>query len=567
MADDANPISDRFNRQPGQPPPSKEPYNLGEPAKKAYASLGMGKEQVLQRGRDMSFLTIQTAIPPQNYKAGDPLPGNNQSIGAQLVATLASKLMFQAFPPGQPMMRYDAVEAKLQAAIDADPQLWGKIELALSRLEVAHRKKAAAVGLAFALLQYYALMLIGGNALWKQVTLDSPSVFGMENYVVSRDRGGHQMVIIHEEVVRVVTLDEDLQEHFYERMKGLSAKSQWEQEVTIYSCCRFVAHSSGRREKGSWEYWQEDEWGNVLEDTSVETDYDDCPMWAGWLIPVFGSNWGEGYCFRFRADLEAVESSSSNLTDGAALAAWALTFVRPGGSTTLRQVNKARNLAVLPGVATDVSVFRSEKTSDLTFVDNRLDKITRRLGAAFLSQSAAFRQGERVTAEEVTRVGLELDQGLGGIYTGLSTNDQRRIIQRFIHLHLEAEPDLDVLPAGLTEVQVTTGVDAMGRSLESQALRDAFADINVILTPTSTPFLEVAGVLNRVFSSRGIKPDGLVKKAEKVAAEQQEQRSASMGADVAKGLAGPVGGALAKGAMDQMAPPSGGAPAAPQQGA
>lgn len=549
---------------------SEQDYDLGQPAKEVYDILSTSgrREQVLQMARELSEITITSTMPPQGYHTGDNIPGNNQSVGAISVSTLASKLMFMAFPPGQPIMRLDPVEQKLQKQIDQDPDLYAQVQLALSRLEVAHRKKFATIGLATAWVGLQELLLVAGNGLWKHINLAQPTFHKPDCYVVSRDSGGHPILTIHHERVRVSTLAKDVQALLMEEDDKLAKCPEWQREADIFSVCRLMRNGhkpKDANEQWSWQYWQETCEGTIIPDSEVETDYDDAPMWPCWLIPSYGENWGRSYCEKYRGDLYLVESGHSALNDGLALAAWCLTFVKPGTRTSLRTVQKAKNLDILSGSAEDMSVFNSGKTGDLSWGSSHIQRAEQRLGVAFLSQAAARRDGERVTADEVQRTGAELDQAMGGLYTQSSQGNQRRMIMRAIKLHEEASDDMPKLPPGIVDVQVVTGVDAMGRSVEVQALLDFVKALTEAFPQKVQEIIDASDFSTRLAAGMGIKPDGLVNTKEQIAATQQAQMQQQQGAEMSAKAAGPVGGAVAKGLMDRANAPA--APQPPQQGA
>ncbi|MBK3400430.1 portal protein [Methylobacterium ajmalii] len=524
-------------------------YSLGEPAKDAYEALSTYRESVNWMARRMAELTIPSVFPPQGYRAGDDLPGNNHSLGAQCVNTLASKLLFMAFPPGQPIAKLEPVVASMQEAIDQDPELYAKTLLALSQLELMHRNRFASTPLQATYVGYLKLLLIAGNALWKHIRLGSPTFHRSDCYVVSRDRNGHPLVTIHHEKVRVTTLPKDVQEAIYEdRPELLDVKPEWSREADIYSVCKLKtgeADDDGDEDR-SWLYWQETCKGKLIPGTEVETDYDDAPMWPGWLIANYGDNWGRSYCEEYRGDLFSAEVMASALNDGTALASWALTFVKPGSRTSVRQVQKARNLDILSGAAEDVTVFRSDKTADFNFVVNREATVGRRLGAAFLLDSATRREGERVTAEEVARVGRELDQAMGGLYTQIGHGDQRRIIMRAIRLHEEENRKVPALPKGVVDVNVVTGVDAMGQSTEVNNLTGFVKVLAETFGNEATASLLKAGnFASRLAAAMSVKPDGLVPSQQELDQAKAQAQQQGMAQELMGKAAGPVAGALA----------------------
>ncbi|MGV1835227.1 portal protein [Rhizobium rhizogenes] len=530
-------------------------YSFGKDyhAEDAYRDLTTRRQPVIDMGRLMAELTIPSAFPPEGYHTGDPLPGNNQSLGSILVNNLASALMFMAFPPGQPILRFEPVEYKLQADIDQDPDLWAETQLALSRLELSHRKRFQATPLMTAYTGYTKAMLIAGNCLWRHIKLNEPTYHLPTEYVVRRSGAGWPLMSILRECVSFMTLDAEHKAQLKEVMdaRDYENKKPWEIEVEVYSCLKFKADPSGGNDH-SWLYWQESK-GVVLEGTEVETDLDAPPMWPGWLIPVYGNDWGRGYCEEYRGDLFTIESLASSLNDGAAAAALSLMFVRPG-QTSIKQVREARNLSILSGNAEDVTMFRSEKTGDFGFVDSREEKVAKRLGTAFLLNSSIQRSGERVTAEEWKRMGQELDKAMGGLYTSTAQGSQRIIIVRAVRLHEAEAKQLPKVPTDVINIEVVTGIDALGQTTESQDLEEFAQAGRAAFPKTWETNVDGNNYLTRWAAAKGIKPDGLIKKPQQVQQETAQQQQQAMQQEMLSKGTGPA----VKGLADAVSQAQGG---------
>lgn len=522
-------------------------FTLGKDttAEDAYKSLQTGRQQVIDMGRKMAALTIPAVFPPDGYQTGDDIPGNNQALTAMAVNTLASNITFMAFPPGQPIMRFKAVETRMQADIDADPELYAETLLALSRLELAHRERFQATPLETAYGNYIKLLLVGGNALWKHLELDKPMFRRPDVYVVQRDLSGAPLLSILEDCVKLMALPEKHREQILRLapVDRFANKKEWEREVTIYSVCKLKVSGNEK----SWLYWEEWE-GHLLEDTQVETDFDVPPMHPGALILVPGQNWARGYCEEYRGDLFTVEAQASALNDGAAIAALSLMFVRPG-QTSLKAVREARNLSVLPGKAEDVTMFRSDKGADMNFVSNTLEQAARRLGAAFMLQSSVQRSGERVTKEEIVRLGTELDKALGGLNTQIAQNNQRPILLRAIRLHEDEDSSIPPVPEDIIRVEVITGTDALGQSLEAENLIEYAAAGQQAFPKAFEQTHNAQNYFTRLAAAKGIKPDGLVKTADQMQADQQQSQQQTLQQQLLDKGTGPA----VKGMMDSMA--------------
>ncbi|MDG4856423.1 portal protein [Mesorhizobium sp. WSM4982] len=518
-----------------QEDPEAGEYSLGMKAEAFYSSLTGRRQAVEDMARKMAEITLPFAFPPQGYVEGDQLPGNNQSVGAQCVNTLTSKLADVAFPPGHPCLKLLPEETDVQQAVDEDPEQWAETIKALTRLAITHTTAFYSIGMRSSYIEYIRQLLIAGNCLWKHLKWRSPTWHRMDTYVVQRSQTGLQLAIVQKTCVAVAGLDKDTKAFIEAKMQDTadpkespaSVASQWEQEVDIYCCQMYIPPESGDDEtEGSFRYWEEYK-GHYIPGTGVETDYDAPVMHAGWLIKSAGRNWSPSYCEMYQGDMYTVEAAASGLNDITAAAALALMFHRPGSQSSIKQVREARNLSILPGSAEDLTMFRSEKSADNNVVGGNLEQAARRLSAAFLMQSAIQRSGERVTAEEIQRLGTELDKALGGLYTNISDDNQKVIIVRGMVLNEERNPKLR-LPKDKVTVQVITGIEQTGDSQEAQNLLDWGSVVSKMWGPEGIKQVDVNDFATRYGTYKGIKTDGLVRKPEQVAQNDQQGMQAGM---------------------------------------
>jgi hypothetical protein len=543
----------------GNPQAPKRPagkYSLGEHAENTYDRLVVKRQGIVDMARLMAELTIPSLYPEEGYQPGDNVAGNNQSIGARCVNTLASRLMLMAFPPGRPIMRLKAIQHAMAKELAADPALASALELALSLLEQAHRERLETTTMRSAYTGFIKLLLVAGNGLWVHLDIDNPVFYKPEfpggGYVVKRTRRGDPRLVILKERVAVEGLDDETKALVEELEPNVAKLPLWEQEVDIYTCQQ--KHGAGKN--STWCYWQEYK-GHLIADTEVETDGDNAPMEAAWLIPNYGEDWGRSYCEEYRGDLYTVENHHSALNDGAAVASLTLMFVKPGARTSLKQVKQAKNLDVLSGTAEDVTILKADKNADYQFVTNNAESAGKRLGFAFLLNSAIQRQGERVTAEEWETMARELDEAMGGVYSELAQGTQRKIVLRFMHLHEEEDGELPPVPEGVVRVSVSTGIDSVGRSAEGAALvRFGKTLIEVFGPEKAAGALVQAEFTRRIAASEGIQTRGLVLEEEAMAAQADGQKQDMMRQTLIEKGAGPLADAAGKAMLNQQQPPS-----------
>lgn len=525
--------------------------DLGVTAEEFYEDMQSDRTGPVEIARRLADITLPSVFPPENWKSGDELAITNQSVNAYAVNTLASKMMLSGFPPGLPMAKFNPEEQKLEEDVKQDPELYSEILYALSRREETHRNRLQATKCRSAYVAHNKLLLVTGGALTLWIDIDNPIVYNLHNYVVKRDAAGTPIVTVLKEGVSRMVADEDVVQaadtHRADKQEETSG-SLWDDEITIYHVQKLIVSDTGKKE---WVYWQEVEGGHVVEGTVAYSPYDVPAMYADWLIPAYGSNWGPSYCQDYEGDLQAVEGFAAALQDGAAAEARYLTLVNPDGQTDLRDVQEADNLEVIPGREQDVTTMRSSKGGDLNTTSQEFQSAIRRIGQAFLMSSAIQRTGERVTAEEWRQMSSELDQAMGGLYSNVAQTTQRYYVLRFIHLHELSDKSLKKLPEGLVNISVVTGLDSLGQSSEGTRLREFAKEGSEVLTPAVfAKFINASDYLRRLAATKSIKSEGLVKDnqtmQQETAGELQQQQQNTLLEKTAGPLAKEGAGMLAQ---------------------
>ncbi len=249
---------------------------------------------------------------------------------------------------------------------------------------------------------------------------------------------------------------------------------------------------------------------------------DRLPMIPLRFSPISGENYGASYVEEYDGDLLALEMLSRSMTEASLIAAKSLILVRPGAAITPKTIATAPNGAVKQGNPEDVGAFKLDKQVDFSVAERRASAIEQRLMLAFLITYQ--RQAERVTAEEVRQVIQQLEDGLGGVYSGLAANVQKPIVD-FILGEVLRRPNVPKLPKEITPV-VTTGLDAITRGQMASKLMQAGSIAQQVLGPeTAIRAIDDRAALVQIFTSVGLNADELLKSAEQI---QQEQQQAQM---------------------------------------
>lgn len=521
-----------------------EDYKLanGKDAKHTYKDLTKTRKEALDTARELAEITIPFVFTPEGYRPGDRLGTNNQSVNSDMVSTLATRLMYAAFPPSLPFVRYDisALALAESARYGDDPTLISKTKLALMKRANSHRERLEAVPMRSAYITFMRELIIGGNSCFDYVDIERPVVRNLANYVVKRDDKGNQLLVIVEKQVLKSDMDRDVLEEIAQR--GASAekpkeeakKSYYEDTLTVQRVCETDMVPPYSRPH--YKLWEECE-GVYIPDTG-ETYKDGIPpLYAAWLIPMYGEDYGRSYCDLYRGDLWSIENSHAALQDiGGALARF-ITMVRPAGLTKLSDVRGAENNATIPGAVEDVGSYQAGKAGDLQALTAYAQSVERRLGRGFGSTFAVQRDAERVTREEWVQLTKALDEAMGGLHSQFSQTGQKTVVQMFIRLHEEEESSgLEPLPQEVVTLSVITGIDAYGQDTEANALVEWRSTINELLSPQrASQITSDEEWLQRYTASKNITPDNLVKDAETV---QQESEAAMTEGAIAQAAPG-----------------------------
>lgn len=516
-------------------------WSLGQRNAEAVYRQHIGRREiVLDRARELAELTIPSLVPPDGYQEGDKLYVPFQDIGSRCLNNLASKISLTILPPNrspfrhmQPdelvdMFRKDAEQ--LQVKVE---EIKSKTDLALSKREQMAKGRMETTAIRMVLGEAIKQLLVAGNVLYRHQDLDYPQVHRMDSYIVKRNNKGEPLLTILEEKVSYVDLDEDVRKAVDDYPSAeKDGREEWERTVKIYTVCK---------KQGDWWYtWQEVRGGYVIDGTEAKDPKDSPPLWPSWMIPMYGSNWGRSYADEYYSGFLAAENYSKALQEGAIAAAWTLFFTKPGSRTRPKQLKEARNLDVLVGSAEDITTMKLEKGSDFQLVTNALEAVERRLGFAFLLNSATQRAGERVTAEEIRLMARELDTAMGGIYAALAQNLQKTVIHRFLSL-MEKEGVLPKLPdfgKASIKISIVTGIDALGRSYDDQLLDETIGEAANLFGPEAVAQrINVSEYFRRKAAAKAIDPEGLVRTEEEVAAEQQQNQMQQLTQSVAPGVA------------------------------
>ncbi len=482
-------------------------------AESRYSVLQTYRDSFLRRAWDCAELTIPSLLPREGHTSYTLLHTPWQGIGARCVNNLAAKMLLAALPPNTPIFRLRIDEILLKKN-PISPEEKSKFDAGLSTIERATMTQIEMDGDRVGIFEAIKHLLVTGNALVFE-SKDGLRVYHLDHYVVRRDPSGNPLEIIATEQIDPAMLPDNVQEI----VKSHKDKYQDGKPVTLYT--RVV------RERTHWTVSQE-VCETVIPDSEGTYPADKCPWLPLRFTRIDGEDYGRSYVEEYLGDLRSAEDLSQALVEGARAASKLLIFVNPNGSTRIKDVAEAENGAVVPGNREEVDVLQMEKFHDFQTAEKQLRVLEDRLGYAFLLHAAIQRNAERVTAEEIRYMAQELETTLGGFYTVFASEFQLPYI-RVKMARMQKEGRLPSLPKGVVRPSIVTGIEALGRGNDRAKLMNYGQSLQTIFGPEAVKqMLHSEEFAQRLATADGIEVMGLVKTADELQQENEQNMKAAM---------------------------------------
>lgn len=516
--------------------------NKGQ-AQGIYEHLIADRQRFLSRARACAEVTIPALSPPDGYRNnGEDLPQPHQSVGAMGVNTLSSKLLMSLIPTNQPFFKLEVTDPDVLEIVRENKDAEAKIEAGLAGFERESMRWMQRRNLRVSTANILRLLITTGNAAIVYAE-GSFKVFRLDSYVCSRSPDGTILEFITKEIISFGALDEDIQELLRVKSGATEKTIKDDTEYDLYT--RFYLRD------GRYHTYQEID-DCEIPGTKGSYAPDDIPFIVLRWSSLEGEDYGRGHVEEYIGDLNSLEDLSQSIVETSLACAKTIFLVKPGAALDVQDLIEAENLDVLEGKEGDVTVISVEKARELTVAKQQAADLEQRLARAFLMNGSVQRDAERVTAEEIRLMAVELEDALGGVYSLLAAEFQLPLV-RLVMNEMKSEGSLPDLPEGVVEPAITTGLEALGRGHELNKLM-AFAQMmQQLFGPEETVRRLKPGVTAiRVATALGFDAEDLIKSDEEYQAERAEearQMQQQMAADAMKGAVPHV----AKAAMDNQA--------------
>lgn len=476
-----------------------------------------------KRWEQYAGFTLPRLFTDENWNEDtDELAHDWQAVGAQAVNHLTNKVMLALFAPSRPFMRLEADGTWLAevSGQGVDPSL---IEAALAQAELDAVKAMDSIpGARSKLYLVISNLIVLGNVCM-HLPKDKgtpPRIFNIAQYVVRRTGTGAIKQAIIKECLRFDELDPKVQKAVAASGEG----SRYQPDTKVEHFRQIV-----RNDKGGYELWQyvdkcklPDEFrGAWPDEESLEYRF------LTWNLKD-GNHYGTGLVEDYRADFAGLSALSEAQIKGAVLASEFRWLVNPAGMTKVEDFENSENGGALPGQEGDISLVANSKPGDLQVVGSVVQDYIQRIGRGFLLGSAVTRNAERVTAEEIRMQAQELETSFGGTYSSIAVGIQLPMARWLLR-----NVNLDVKGTKL-KITIVTGLDALSRSGDLDALRAALADLaNLGQIKQLVPEINSRAVTQAILAGHGLPASKYLRSEEEVQAEQQAQQQAAINAQTA----------------------------------
>lgn len=506
------------------------------PAGGRYATLAQDRGFYLTMARKCARHTI-TQLIRQNDGATKPEPIRPpwQSLGAQGVNNLASKLLLTQLPPNTPFFKLQIDSLALSAIPEDDSgkNFKTQLEMEISTIENGIVEDIEASADRVAVFEAMKHLIVCGNV----ALFDSPDglrVFHLDRYVVVRDPMGNVIEAVIKESVAPAALDAA----FLELLKENAA---FKQDHTKSPDRSIDIYTHLKRNADVWTIHQEC-YNLELPESQGTYGLNTVPWMFLRMIRVDGEEYGRSLVEEYLGDLMSLEVLTEAVVEGAAAAARVIGLVAPNATTSMKALNDAPNCEFVQGHKDDVTFLQIEKYADFQVAYNAIGMLSERLSRAFLLNTSVQRQAERVTAEEIRFMARELEDALGGVYAILAQEFQLRYINSRM-ARLQAAGKVPQFSKKIVKPTIVTGLQALGRGHDRNKLTRYLATLKDTVgeqkVDTYVRFEEAAG---RLAVADGIETKGLIRTEEEVREQQKRTSMESMisqfGPEVIKQMGG-----------------------------
>ena len=447
-------------------PEQQEPDTLAG----LWEAMQLEKGDLNDRSEEYARWTLPYICPVENTSNQEQEQAE-VAIGPRLVNNLANRVIDVMYPHERPFFTLaltPEAKKKLSEELQADPaELAMAVREETSAVEQVAMRKMDLTKYRPKAVEVVKHLLITGNAVLKRMPDGKRRVYGVKSIAIRRRPDGTVTQIMLKDCKKFKDLPQDLKDKV--RTKR-NPPEDWN-KLTLYTHYEWV--------DGRWAMTQAVE--DIDLDTTIYYTPQDFPVLVlAWNL-ADGENYGRGLVEDHATVFHQVDVLTTAAMDMAGIMADVKFFVNPSSVVDVHELNTSARGSYHVGREDDVTVPDLARRLEIQQIKALIDAAERELSQAFLLNTSAIRDAERVTAEEIRLIAMELEGAFGGLYSRLAVEWQQYEAEYTV-AQIDFKTELPGSKVPAFEVIVTTGLETLSRQGQLEGLRRALADLQMLDT-------------------------------------------------------------------------------------
>lgn len=427
------------------------------------------KGDLVRRTEEYARWTIPQVCPGDNTAHAEQ-DRADVAIGARLVNHLANKVVDTMFPKDRPFFTVDLTpemrkELRKELGKDAEAEFAEAVREETAAVEEVAMRKLKLGSYRPQAIEVVKHKIISGNAVLRRLPDDSRTVYGVKDACVRRNITGKATEVLLRDAKTVGSLPEDVKQRYRNMRPGAKDTDT----CTLYSHYKW----NGNR----WAFKQGVD-GVMIDAGRMYKPVDVPVLPLVWNL-ARGENYGRGLVEDHAVAFHQVDVLTKALIDMVGVMADIKFLVDPSSSLDVVELNASPRGSYHQGREGDITTNSTQRQLEIQATAALIQNLERELAQSFLLSSAGVRQAERVTAEEIRFIAMELESAFGGLYSRLAIEWQQYEAEYAVsQINFNTELGNSKLPA--FEVVITTGLESLSREGQLDNLRRAIADLALL---------------------------------------------------------------------------------------
>lgn len=405
--------------------------------------------------KDRAEQFVRYTLPYLMADVNDDISSQNgwQDDGASAVNFLSNKLAQVLFPAQRSFFRIDLTNDGIKD-LDEEGMTLSTAQKLLSDVEKNAMSYGESLQFRPAIVEAFKHLIVTGNVMMYHPDKTSPiQAIPLHHYVVRRDNNGT--------ILDIILLQEKALETFEPSIRAAIQASRNGKQYKDKDNVKLYTHAK-RQLDGKYKIQQ------AAEDIPVGVESvvteDKSPFLVLTWKRSYSEDYGRGMIEDHAGALFVIQFLSEALARGMALMADVKYLIKPGSYTDIQQFVEGGSGAVIHGMEGDIHIVQLGKYADMSPIQAVLQDYRNRLGRVFMMEAMTRRDAERVTAYEIQRDAMLVEQSLGGVYSLFATTFQAPLSRWFLNGISSIFTSKKVSPT------ILTGIEALGRMAELDKL-------------------------------------------------------------------------------------------------